>query len=801
VTVRNPIDTTSQTKPGVSENKPGFFKKPGLFSLGRHVLALLGLMALIVLLYWPLFTVRPGDQRSLSSGDLTSLFYPAAVYDVQQLRQGQLALWHPDVLGGHPYLAQLQTQVLYPVRWLTTLLAIVMSDGELSYTGFAAETMAHLVLAGWGAYLFFRRISRSYTAGLFGGIAWGLSGYLTGYPIQHTPILYSAVWLPWLLWSLTHNSLPLLSLSKDDRGGCRRAVPSEGWGLEGLRWLFLTALFWAMPLLAGMPQNALYIALVAVPFAAWQIGQAPRELRATLIQRNLLALLLGIGLMAAQLLPALEIMAYAERTDWAFAQKATGFEIQDLVGLIYPRLTTWSPLYVGMPTLLLALISLRRAGREGVLWLAIAALGLALSLAAQTALFPWLYRAVPIFALFRNQERGALLVSFSLIALAVHALSILSLSKDDGGRLRWDSPSAGRGTPLRIGTLLGAWWFLILAAALWISFQPLEQRPGLHAQLSKALWAPITATLAWLVMRFDAPTNKWGGALLVGLIALDVGTVAWQTAYANHFAPQPPGQVSAPLFKSDRLPAEYQSYRIDTRGLFNKDRFVLSGIEDLHGQLPLELANFKRFRAEVPGERLWALMGVGCYARDQAEPALPFASSPIAEFTSGENKQVGVYCLAQPFHRYRMVYEAVQFDDATAIAAMRDGNFDPLKTAILDQPVTLVTSPVNTPPKVAVITQHPHRTTLQVTTERDGLLVIGDVYYPGWVARMGGVGGARAPVMQAYSALRAVQIPAGTHEVTLSFEPLSFWVGAALSLLTLLGMAVSAFVVILRPPP
>ncbi|NJM41774.1 MAG: hypothetical protein HC853_13950, partial [Anaerolineae bacterium] len=414
-------------------------------------------MVLIVLLYWPLFTARLGDQRSLSSGDLTSLFYPAAVYDVQQLRQGQLALWHPDVLGGHPYLAQLQTQVLYPVRWLTVLLAIVMSDGELSYTGFAAETVAHLVLAGWGAYLFFRRISRSYMAGLFGSIAWGLSGYLTGYPIQHTPILYSAVWLPWLLWSLHHSSHSLLSLSKDDGGGCR--------------WLFLTALFWAMPLLAGMPQNALYIALVAVPFVLWQIGQAPREARATLIKRNLLALLLGLGLMAAQLLPAIEIMAYAERTDWAFAQKATGFEVQDLVGLIYPRLTTWSPLYVGMSTLLLAVLSLRRTNRQVVLWLAIAAFGLALSLAAQTALFPWLYRALPIFALFRNQERGALLVSFSLIALAVHSLSLLSLSKDDGGGL-------GKGLPLRIGNLLGAWWFLMLTAAIWISFQPPRAAPA-----------------------------------------------------------------------------------------------------------------------------------------------------------------------------------------------------------------------------------------------------------------------------------------------------------------------------------
>jgi uncharacterized membrane protein YfhO len=59
------------------------------------------------------------------------------------------------------------------------------------------------------------------------------------------------------------------------------------------------------------------------------------------------------------------------------------------------------------------------------------------------------------------------------------------------------------------------------------------------------------------------------------------------------------------------------------------------------------------------------------------------------------------------------------------------------------------------------------------------------VYYPGWVAR---VNGTRTPVMKAYSALRAIQIPAGTHEVTLSFEPLSFQLGSVFSMLTLLGM-------------
>jgi Bacterial membrane protein YfhO len=717
-------------------------------ALIRHSLALLGLAALIIILYWPLFAARPGDQRSLSPGDLTSLFYPAAVYDVQQLRQGSLALWHPDVLGGHPYLAQLQTQVLYPLRWVTALLAIVISDGNLSYTGFAAEVIAHLVIAGWGGYLFFRRLSRSWAAGLFGGIAWGLSGYLTGYPIQHTPILYSAAWLPWLLWALDH----VLSSPR-------------------LRWVFLAAICWAMPLLAGMPQNVFYIALVVVPFGVWRIGQAPSHARSSITKRVMLSLLLGAGLMAAQLLPALEILAYAERADWAFAQKATGFEVQDLIGLIYPRLTTWSPLYVGMPTLLLALAAVRSAGREARLWLGIALFGVALSLAAQTALFPWLYRAVPAFALFRNQERAALLVSWSLITLAV---------------LGWPYVRSAF-NEIRIGTILVIWWLIIITIAVWSSLQPANQQTQLHEQLSKAMWAPLIGLSAWATLHkiTKGQGSKWTGSVLVALVVLDIGSITWQTAYTNHFVAQPPKKIATPIFTNELLPVEYRQSRIDTRGLLNKDQFVLSGIEDLHGQLPIELANFKRFRAEVPGERLWALMGVGCYARDQAEPALPFEASQIAEFTSSEEKQVGVYCLAQPFSRYRVLYEAKQFDDTTALVALHDDSFDPLRTAILDQPITLAARTINTPPQITIIAQQAQHTALQVTTAGEGILVIGDVFYPGWVAR---VDGARTPIIKAYSALRAVQIPAGTHETTLDFEPLSFLIGSILSVITLLAM-------------
>ncbi|MER3467460.1 MAG: hypothetical protein C4312_02415, partial [Thermoflexus sp.] len=46
-------------------------------------------------------------------------------------------------------------------------------------------------------------------------------------------------------------------------------------------------------------------------------------------------------------------------------------------------------------------------------------------------------------------------------------------------------------------------------------------------------------------------------------------------------------------------------------------------------------------------------------------------------------------CLEQPFSRFHLVYEAVAFDDETALRAMRDSRFDPLRVVILDRVVPL----------------------------------------------------------------------------------------------------------------
>ncbi len=72
---------------------------------------------------------------------------------------------------------------------------------------------------------------------------------------------------------------------------------------------------------------------------------------------------------------------------------------------------------------------------------------------------------------------------------------------------------------------------------------------------------------------------------------------------------------------------------------------------------------------------------------------------------------------------------------------------------------------------------------LTVSTPADGYLVLSEVYYPGWQAT---VDGQPAPILRANYAFRAVRLGPGHHTVVMSFSPPSWYIGLAVSGLTVL---------------
>jgi uncharacterized membrane protein YfhO len=78
--------------------------------------------------------------------------------------------------------------------------------------------------------------------------------------------------------------------------------------------------------------------------------------------------------------------------------------------------------------------------------------------------------------------------------------------------------------------------------------------------------------------------------------------------------------------------------------------------------------------------------------------------------------------------------------------------------------------------------QEPSHLVLEATLPADGLLVLSEVYYPGWQVK---VDNEPAPLLRTDLTLRGVPVPAGTHRLEMIFRPWTVPVGLALSVLTL----------------
>ena len=81
-----------------------------------------------------------------------------------------------------------------------------------------------------------------------------------------------------------------------------------------------------------------------------------------------------------------------------------------------------------------------------------------------------------------------------------------------------------------------------------------------------------------------------------------------------------------------------------------------------------------------------------------------------------------------------------------------------------------------------IVEDLPEKIVLEVSSGHPGWLVLTDNIYPGWSAELEG---RRAEILRANHLFRAVKVPAGDSRVVFRYRPLSLWMGAAGSLVSL----------------
>lgn len=715
------------------------------------------LLLLAALFLWRLWTLNPADRHVFAYGDFVEQFYPLRRFAADELRAGRLPLWNPHIYSGTPALADPQWAALYPPAWLAALLP---PWPPLPFATLQLEAGLHLALAGVFTFLFARRHLPT-AAALLAAIVFAFGGYLTSYPPLQLAVLETAAWLPFALWGAEALAHAPAGVSL-----WQRLAPGR---------VALAALPLALALLAGHPQTFALIAYTAIAYYAFQTWG--RLTWPTALARLALWLAATLGLTAAQWLPTLELARLGPRLVLPYEVAAVGFVWRDLLHILLPGVWgDWSPLYVGLATLLLAGLALaalarRRAPRDVAFWAGLAVVGILLSLGAQGGLYWLAYRLAPGFSLFRHQERAAILWSFGLAMLAGYGLAAW-LARGEGWRAR--------------GAWLVAGLMAIVAVGLTLYWAGQGRPAESLAAVASAQAAYSAGMLALAALAFTRGRHGWGAAALVALVALDL----FSTSGRGLTQAPPPGGYFAPNPIVWAIQADQgDDYRVSSEGLLppgGGNGAVLWDMRDTVGNSPLYLADYDRLIQAVPELTWWRLLGVRYVVskRDLSHGAL------------AEVERIGdtrLYRLAGSLPP-AWVAPAVRrvTDKAAALAALAAPGFDPLAEAVTADPVAeglgLPTSSAPlTAARVEVKRVSPTERRVTVDAPQPGLLVLAESHAPGWQATVNGVA---APVLQVDGPLLGTPIPGGPSVVEWRYAPRSFSLGALVSLLALVVLVV-----------
>lgn len=728
--------------------------------------------------------------------------YPLAAYHRECFWRGEIPLWNPFNDCGLPFLAQWNTLTLYPFSAIYLLL-------PLTY-GLGLFCLAHQFWAGLGMFFLVRQWANHPLAAAIAALTFAGNG-LTTHCLMWPNNIAGLSWMPWVIF-----------------------LAERAWrtGGRSVLWFALAA---ALQVFTGAPEIIIFTWLLLSGWWALALIQSlrppsdlpPRRLLARFFSGGVLAL----GFTAVQWLPFLQLLRQSHRgldfgdTAWsmppwgwanfflpAFMMKQGHFGV-----LAQPGQAWTSSYYLGLGALLLIVIALARAFQGNVgtdvrrpqdqpsppqppyadschaasarhlslltIFLTLIALfGLLMALGDATGVFGLVKKTVPTLSFLRFPIKFVVLTIFAGSVLtglgAAKFLAALAAKPKATKRLflllasilaltLLDLVAFGRANALNWKTwdilVFNAGSRLVLLAGLGALFF-LWQRPA-RPMLTAALpW--LLLLLIWVDLQTHAPEqNPTAPAYIYDPGQAQAGLPSPRPEPGISRAMVHPAALAQLRFSSMADPAQfYLSRRV---ALFNNINLLESipkvdGFYSLYPKPIADLVLGLYAATNTPSHALLDVLGVS------------HLSSPekIFDWLPRPNSLPVISAGQQPIF--------VPADQT--LPALLDPNFDPRRQVILPlEAKPLAPTDATSDARVGQITAQPAHWKFTVEAPQPTLVVLSQTYYPGWTAA---IDAQPAPLLRANHAFQALPVPAGKHEVSLSYTDHAFRLGQLITLLT-----------------
>lgn len=820
----------SSSGSGVLQRSLTALKKRGLVSADAGAVLLILVFTTISMRY----LLSGGVMMGL---DATTQFFPWYSYLGESLRSGTLPGWNPHQLSGAPFAGD-------PLSGWTYLPAMVL----FTLLPFAAAAKSYLflhpLLAGLGTFALARSLRFSVAGALLAAVAYEFNGYLY---LKNTCCFAFPGVMAWL---------PVALLGVEMAVRSPRRIPILWWALSGLAisqilasWLGQGS-YYALLAIGGY---VVYRTLLFPPDEARRLWS--RVSGAAL--NGAAILLVGFGLDAAGLLPRVEYISFSGLAGGYSGVKIEGgWTLQDWNRLLFSP----SLVYAGASVLALALaaplVVRSRAARLAVPYFAGLSL-LALTLTGQgTTLLHSALNLLPYFESLHHHGSNRILVIFYLGAALLAGATLTYLGEK--GR----SSPALISLPILTALFLITRSTLRPPVEmpekqadinLWADRVPYLLKLGvqMHPGPFFALLATVTllALYALLPARFSIPR---GLVAVLMAVAVFVDLQGAGRTKVENSADAPgaekivrtdlsryaaPTGVTRFLQSAGDEPYRYVGYDPrtnragntvpyhirfadqDTQALEAANHATLRGgkMQSVQGYNATQLTRYDEYLTALNGHSqeyhdadvfpsgirspLLDLLNVRYIVvpsrmTDKSSKSIPKLKQDLQTVYKGKTAQILENPDALP--RAWIVHSARRTKPKKALELLSSKEVNPLKTALLKEPIPNLEKPGDSSGERAQVTSYTaNRIDLKTSTGARGLLVLSEVYYPAWKAY---VDGEPAEVYRADGLFRAVPIPAGDHTVELRYESTTLRVGILISILTIVVLMAGGVIIRTRRP-
>ena len=778
------------------------------------------LLLLVLLNYWPVIVrgevIAPADLLLRSppwsslapenfyvknpvGGDIVDYYLPILKQIKSGILDGDLPLWTPLKGQGRPLASMLDSSFFHP---LTLFFIMVFPLAK----GFSFLVMSKQFLSGLFMYLFLRKWDVSRAGSLLGGVGYMFSGF-------------NVVWLMWPATLVTAFA-PFLFLQTENL--VRSPSP---------RVIALLALAVALMLLGGFPSVAGYFFYAAGLYLLVRLVQRFRQTRDIRMVLRIgagfgLSFLLGVAVVAFQLLPSLEHADFIDISYRSSLSRVTlPFELA--IQMVFPNYYgnfVFSNFQAGVKHLN------ETSGSVGIVTLALAFFGFGMGLLRRRGVvilfgglalfcfsviygigpFPGWLRHAPVFDL-NPSTRLLSVLGFATVVCAAFGFDELRTLRPVG-RLR-----------LALLGLVGAGTVILVGMLVYLGLEILERREILSAfvdnfprmefhtfRLVTVAFGLLLLLVFGLVIFFHVRRPLPRSILAIAVLAVVIPDLLFfayrqgPTVPQEYFYPETP----AIRFLNENLRPFERVAAFDS-SFFNPGTELYYGIGSsfshaLHSQRRRELITafsptaFASATSLAPKSQdtdfsspIIDLLGIRfvIVPPNSAESAADLGLQGRYRLVYQNPGEVSIYENGQ-FTPAFLVPNVIWLEEPEQILqSVREGDFDPREVAFVEEPPprwmtdladgTGERNEDETGALVVVTDYGPETVAYRVEARRPSLLVTPELYHPGWKAF---VDGEPRTIYRSDYLFRGVFVESGDHSVVFKYEPQSFRLGVIITL-------------------